>query len=74
MKKISETLTPRYFLSSISTVLGIVLIWRGMWYMLDRVDIWLFGGNHLFSATLGIVLGLLILYLPDHDLEELKKL
>jgi len=34
----------------------------------------MFGGSHYFSATVGIVIGLLILYIPDKDLKEIEKL
>lgn len=59
---------------NISIVLGLVLIWRGIWYVLDGLDYWLLGGNHTWTAVGGIILGLLILYLPDHDLKEIEKL
>jgi len=49
-------------------------MWRGTWYVLDQIDMWLFNGSHAYTALLGIVLGLLILYLPDHDLKEISKL
>lgn len=56
-------------------VVGIVLIWRGLWYyVLDAVDERLFGGNPIFTVVGGILLGLLILYLPDKDLKELDRL
>ena len=63
-----------YFTSSFAIVLGLVLIWRGIWYVLDSVDRSFFGGNHLLTAFVGIVVGLLVLYLPDKDLKELRKL
>lgn len=63
-----------YFARNIFVVIGLVLIWRGIWYVLDELDILLFGSNHLFTALGGIVLGLIILYLPDHDLKEIQKL
>lgn len=66
--------TVHYFVSNLTIVLGIVLIWRGMWYLLDEIDIFFFGGSHVASALLGIVLGVLLLYLPDHDLKELTNL
>ncbi len=53
---------------------GIILIWRGIWYLLDLVDAQFFGGSHLATAVSGIIIGLLVLYLPDHDLDELSKL
>jgi hypothetical protein len=63
-----------YFTSSFAVVLGLVLIWRGIWYVLDFVDQRFFGGGHEVSAAAGIILGFLILYLPDRDLTELRKL
>lgn len=64
----------RYITRNLSVVIGIVLIWRGIWYTLDIVDAALFGGNHMLTALGGIALGLLILYLPDRDLKELGRL
>lgn len=63
-----------YFTSSFAVVLGLVLIWRGIWHLLDEIDAAFFGGNHFFTAVVGIVVGFLILYLPDKDLTELRKL
>ncbi|MEK7134547.1 MAG: hypothetical protein AAB819_02385 [Patescibacteria group bacterium] len=63
-----------YFARNISIVVGLVLIWRGVWYILDGFDKAVFGGNHIITAIGGIILGLLILYLPDKDLKELQKL
>ncbi|MFZ2299966.1 MAG: hypothetical protein WAW00_02445 [Candidatus Moraniibacteriota bacterium] len=64
----------RYFTKNIAIVVGLVLIWRGIWYVLDGVDKAFFGGSHIFTAVGGIIVGLLILYLPDKDLKELQKL
>ena len=49
----------------VSIVIGLVLIWRGIWYVLDELDIWIFSGNHIWTAVGGIFIGLIILYLPD---------
>lgn len=62
------------FLKTLSIVIGLVLIWRGIWYVLDGIDLALLGGSHVWSAIGGIVLGLVILYIPDHDLKEIEKL
>lgn len=62
------------FLKTFSVVVGLVLIWRGIWYVLDAVDLAVFNGSHFYTAVGGIALGLLILYLPDHDLKEIEKL
>jgi len=62
-----------YFTKNMAIVVGLVLIWRGIWYVLDGIDI-ILGGNHLWTAIGGIIIGLLILYLPDKDLKEIQKL
>lgn len=63
-----------YFTREVSIVLGLVLMWRGTWYILDGLDLWLFNGSHVWTALGGIFLGILILYLPDNDLKEIEKL
>lgn len=74
MKKQSVMELVRYFSKNIAVIVGLVLIWRGIWYTLDAMDAWLLGGNHVFSAIAGIFIGLLILYLPDGDLKEIEGL
>jgi len=70
-----DKLTFAYLAKNLSIVIGLVLIWRGIWYILDGVDKWLLGdANHVWSATIGIIIGLVILYLPDKDLKEIEKL
>lgn len=59
---------------NIFTVVGLVLIWRGIWYVLDWVDLSFFGGSHTWTAVVGVLVGLLILYIPDGDLKEIEKL
>lgn len=73
MKKI-KNFTLSYFAKNLFVVLGLVLIWRGIWYVLDWVDIALFFGNHTWTAIGGIILGIIILYAPDKDLKEIEKL
>ncbi len=72
MKKTKITL--QYFAKNLFVVIGLVLIWRGIWHVLDAVDTLFFGGHHLWTGILGIVIGLAILYIPDHDLKEIEKL
>lgn len=67
-------LTLRYLTKNLFIIFGIVLVWRGVWYVLDELDKLFFGGSHLSTAIAGIVIGLLMLYLPDHDLKEIEKL
>lgn len=65
---------PAYFLSNLLTIVGIVLVWRGVWYILDELDKLFFGGSHLWTAVVGILLGLVVLYWPDKNLKEIEKL
>lgn len=67
-------ITLQYLAKNISIVIGLVLIWRGTWYVLDGLDKWIFRGSHAWTALGGIIVGLLILYLPDKDLKEIEKL
>lgn len=67
-------LTPRYLAKNLGIITGIVLVWRGVWYILDEIDILFFGGSHLYTAIGGIILGFIVLYLPDKDLKEIEKL
>jgi hypothetical protein len=55
------------------TAIGLVLVWRGVWYVLDGFDLYVFKGSHVFSALIGIAVGIMILYLPDHNLKEIEK-
>ncbi|HPA25300.1 MAG TPA: hypothetical protein PLK76_00875 [bacterium] len=41
---------------------------------MDELDKWLFGGSYFWTALVGIIIGLLILYFPDRDLKEIGKL
>lgn len=63
-----------YFLDSMRTIIAIVLVWRGVWYMLDAIDRWLFDGNHFLSAVAGVIIGVALMYIPKHDLKEINNL
>jgi len=60
-------------MKNFAIVLSLVLIWRGIWYVLDFIDTGFFG-THAYSAIGGIILGIILLYLPDKDLKEIEKL
>lgn len=64
----------RYFIRVLSIIVGLVLVWRGIWHVLDVVDIVVFKGNVLWTAVGGVIVGLFVLYIPDHDLKEIEKL
>ncbi len=72
IKKRKVTLV--YLAKNISVVVGLVLIWRGIWYIMDGLDMIFFGGSHTWTALLGVAVGLSILYFPDKDLKEIEKL
>ena len=72
--KQTKSLLSAYFIRNFSIVVGLVLIWRGIWYTLDWLDNIFLVGNHMWSALGGIILGLIILYIPDKDLKEIEKL
>lgn len=74
MKRSQSISTVLYFLRTFSIVVGLVLVWRGIWYVLDAIDLWFLDGSHIFTAVGGIVIGLAILYWPDKDLKEIEKL
>jgi hypothetical protein len=57
-----------------SVAAAIIMIWRGIWYLLDIIDAAFLGGTHFWTAIAGIAIGLVILYIPDHNLDELGKL
>lgn len=42
--------------------------------MLDDFDAYFFGGSHVLTAIGGIIVGLMVLYIPDKDLKEIEKL
>ena len=67
-------LTIQYRAKNFCIVIGVVLIWGGVWYVLDTMDLLIFGGSHMWTAIGGILVGLIILYLPDKDLKEIEKL
>ncbi len=64
----------KYFIRTLSIIIGLVMIWRGIWYVLDKIDVILFGTYSHWTGLLGIVIGVLLLYIPDYDLKEIEKL
>lgn len=74
MKKTTTHKDISYFAKNLSIVFGLVMVWRGVWYILDGIDVALFGEYNHWTGLIGIVLGVLLLYLPDKDLKEIEKL
>jgi uncharacterized membrane protein HdeD (DUF308 family) len=73
-KKKGHPLTLNYLGSSLSIAIGLVFIWRGIWHILDMIEITFFNGDKFYTSLIGILIGILILYTPDKDLKELQKL
>jgi len=55
-----------HFLVRLINALAIVMVWRGMWNLLDT---YFFPQHKIFSDILCIVIGLLLLYLPDGEID-----
>lgn len=56
--------------SVIAIILGIIMLWRGFWGLLD---IFIFPGSPLLSSLTCIALGAVILYLDDFRIDNLKR-
>lgn len=55
--------------NTVVIVLAIITFWRGVWGLLD---IYLFPGSPVLSNLVSIALGILILYLDDFSMANLK--
>lgn len=64
----------KYFVRALSIIVGLVLVWRGIWHVLDVIEAKYFGGELFWTGVIGIVIGVLLLYIPDRDLKEIEKL
>lgn len=60
----------RTTLNSIVIVVAIIMLWRGVWGLLD---VYLFPGIPTLSYLVSITLGILVLYLNDFHLDNLKR-
>lgn len=58
----------RGFLLTIMIITGIILVWRGLW---NLIDMYAFPNHPILSNVIGILVGLILLYLPDENLEKL---
>jgi len=64
----------KYFVRTLCIVIGLVMIWRGVWYVLDYIDVQIFGVYNHWTGLIGVAVGVLLLYIPDRDLKEIEKL
>lgn len=56
--------------NSIIIVVAIIMLWRGVWGLLD---LYLFPGIPTLSYVVSIAISLLVLYLNDFHLDNLKR-
>lgn len=68
--KLAEIKTRHPHANAIVIIVGIIMFWRGAWGLLDT---YLFPGSPTFSYLLSIGLGVLILYLYDFSIDNLKR-
>ena len=68
IKKIRKYLSTRKNLRIIIDLLGIVIVWRGIWGLLD---LFVFPENQLLSCLASIVLGFIFLLIDGNGLDEL---
>lgn len=64
----------KYFVKTLAIIVGLVLVWRGIWHVLDYIEEEYFGGELLWTGLVGIIVGVVLLYAPDRDLKEIEKL
>jgi hypothetical protein len=58
-------------LKKILVFIGLVLIWRGVWVLIDKLETALFAGNSLLFGFFNILLGLGLIWLIDRKLKSL---
>ena len=63
-----------YLIKNVIVAIGLILVWRGVWYGLDLIDELIFGGSHVVTVIIGIVVGFALMYLPERNLETLERL
>ncbi len=68
-KKIRQHL--HHCAKSLSCVTGVVFIWYGIGIFIDYLAEAWFQGRELWFGCAVVIIGVIILYLPDQDLDEL---
>jgi len=68
-KNIRKFLAPRKNLRIIIDVVAIIIIWRGIWGILD---LFIFPNNPLLSYLISTVFGFILLLLDGNGLDDLK--
>lgn len=64
-----------YLPRHLMTIIALVMIWRGVWHVLDAIEEKILDSTTgFFAALVSIAIGIFLLYLPDKDLKEIEKL
>ena len=58
----------RHFVRNLVIAIGVVLVWRWVWHL---ADVYLLPQHPVWSSIVSLIVGILILYLPDGTLEHL---
>jgi hypothetical protein len=69
LKNIRKYLSTRKNLRIIIDFLGIIIVWRGIWGLLD---LFIFPENQLLSYLTSIVLGFILLLIDGNGLDDLE--
>ncbi len=69
LKKLRKFLSTRKNLRIIINLLAIIIIWRGVWGLMD---LFVFPGNELLSYLTSVGLGFILLLLDGNGLDDLK--
>ena len=68
-EKLQISLKPsKTFFGMLMIAIAVIMVWRGIWNLLDH---YLFPDNFILSNVISIVVGIIVLYLPDRTLKEL---
>lgn len=70
VKKVRQHL--HHCAKSLSCVTGVVCIWYSVWWLIDYIQVQIFPEHDGIMALIAGITGLLILWLPDRDLDELQ--
>ncbi|MDD3263151.1 MAG: hypothetical protein PHR61_04925 [Candidatus Absconditabacteria bacterium] len=67
--KIKKLRKNRTNINILVTTMAIVMIWRGVWGLLDM---FVFPNNPFFSYLISVFLGILLLFIDNEELDELE--
>jgi hypothetical protein len=67
-KKIKRLRKKRSNLNIFLTTVSVVMIWRGVWWLLD---LYLFPNKHVLSLVIWMIIWIFLLFVDDERLDEL---